>query len=97
MPFVYSNNGLSMRSVVEPDYSPAAGEVVSPDYMTEEQLAAAFPGYAAGQQRLNLIGQINDFEAQQTARRLREATLTEDGRQWLDTLNQQIEALRAQL
>ena len=97
MPFVYSNNGLSMRSVVEADYSPAEGEVVSADFMTDEQLAAAFPGYAAGRQHLDLIQQINDLEAQQTLRRLREATLGEEGRQWLDALNQQIEALRVQL
>lgn len=97
MPFVYSNNGLSMRSVVEADYSPAEGEVVSPDFMNEEQLAAAFPGYDAGRQRLDTIQQINDLEAQQTARRLREAALTEEGRQWLENLDQQIAALRQSL
>ena len=46
--FVYCSNGAFMRAV-DPGYQPAAGEVVFPDYATPEQLAAAFPGYAAAQ------------------------------------------------
>lgn len=40
--FCYSNNGFSMRSV-DANYQVQDGEVVFPDYATEEQLQAAFP------------------------------------------------------
>ena len=44
--FVYSNNGTSFRMEAT-DYVIQAGEVSFTNYATPEQLAAAFPNYAA--------------------------------------------------
>ena len=38
--------------------------------------------------------QILQLEAQITLRRMREAVLTEEGKQWLENIEQQIQALR---
>lgn len=45
----------------------------------------------------NIRAEIAELEAQQTPRRIREAALTESGRDWLQSLETQIAALRAQL
>jgi hypothetical protein len=44
--FCYSNNGGSMRAVAT-GYIAQAGEVIFPDYATDEELSSAFAGYAA--------------------------------------------------
>ena len=44
-----------------------------------------------------MLAQIEALEVQQTRRRMREAALSEEGRLWLEQLESQIEALRAQL
>jgi hypothetical protein len=44
-----------------------------------------------------ILAQIAALEARQTPRRIREAALTQDGRDWLSDLDVQITALRAQL
>lgn len=44
--FFYSNNGFSWRAA-DTNWSPAAGEVVFDTVPSSEQLAAAFPSYAA--------------------------------------------------
>ena len=65
--------------------------------MTDEEEAAilaAQASYAAAQPRLNLLEQIAKLEQQQTPRRMREA-LTDPT--WINDLNTQIAALRAQL
>lgn len=41
--------------------------------------------------------EIANLESQQTDRRIREATLTDEGKAWLQNLNDQIVAKRAQL
>lgn len=45
--FCYSNNGYSMRAV-EDNYIAQDGEVLFRDYVTTEQLIAAFPNYNDG-------------------------------------------------
>lgn len=47
--------------------------------------------------RESVLAQIVALEAQQTPRRIREAALTDEGRAWLEALDAQIAALRAQL
>lgn len=45
----------------------------------------------------NIKAKIAALESQQTPRRLREAALTDEGRAWLQNLEDQIEALRVEL
>lgn len=52
---------------------------------------------AANQLRLSLLAQIVELEVQATPRRIREAIQGGDGAVWLDTLDAEIAALRAQL
>lgn len=47
--------------------------------------------------RKDILAQIQDLEAQQTPRRIREATLTSEGKLWLDNAEAQISTLRTQL
>ena len=49
------------------------------------------------QNKTEILENIRLLETQQTDRRIREATLTEEGKFWLQNLNSQIEALRKQL
>lgn len=53
--------------------------------------------YAKWQSRSKLIADIAGFESQQTPRRLRDAALTDDGRAWLQNLENKIAAKRAEL
>ena len=46
--------------------------------------------------REKLLAQIVELESQQTPRRLREAALTDEGRAWLQNLENQIAAKRAE-
>lgn len=94
----YFNNGFSYRSVGS-EYIPASDEAVFSEFteVTETMLAEAFPQYLAKKHREELLLEIVALESQQTPRRLREASLTEEGHQWLENLEQQITALRAQI
>ena len=85
----------------EPDYNPDTQVLVSTDmvaliggvykftytvrYKTQEELKS------------DVIAQINTLEAQITPRRLREAVLTPEGKSWLATIENAIEALREKL
>ncbi len=75
-------------------YVAQEGEVLFEDYATDEQLAKAFPGYAAAKSQEEIKAQIAALEIQQTPRRLRE--MLKDPT-WMDALDAQIVALRAQL
>ena len=93
--FCYSNNGHSMRAV-EDDYIPIAGEMVFQDYATEAQLIEAFPEYESKLEKQLIINQMSALEASVTPRRIREAALGIDNR-WLESVEEEIAALRAQL
>lgn len=97
MPFVYSNHGVTMRSIVETDYQPLPGEIVSLDFMSDAELEAAFPEYPKHRSRRDIVEEIAKLEALQTPRRLREAALNDEGRAWLAGLNAQINDLRTRL
>ena len=90
MNYAVSNNGMSLRSV-DADYQAQTGEVLFDHVPTPEELTAAFTGYAAHAANETIKAQIFALEATQTPRRVRE------GGQWMIDLNNQIEALRAQL
>lgn len=47
--------------------------------------------------RTSILMDIKELESQQTPRRLREASLTDAGRAWLENLDEQIAAKRAEL
>lgn len=68
----------------------AEGWVVRP--CTPEERSAALATVNAP-----ILGEIAALEAQQTPRRLREAALTEEGRQWLAALDSAVAGLRVQL
>ena len=68
------------------------GEDVQPGYAWSP---AGFVPPIVGPNDL-IDAQIAGLEAQQTPRRLREAALTEEGKLWLQNLENQIAALRAQ-
>lgn len=91
----YYNNGTSMRWVA-PDYAVVTGEVLFDETPTSEQLAAAFPSYDTAENNEILKSQIATLEAQVTNRRIREAAIGSDSG-WLENLNSQIVALRAEL
>lgn len=74
MAFCYSDNGQSMRAV-EDGYKAAKGEVIFPDYPTQDQLAAAFPAFAEAKAKQLIEAQIFMLENAVTPRRLREAQL----------------------
>ena len=97
--FCYSNSGSSMRAV-DSDCVAEVGEVIFPDYPTDDELDTAFPGYKAQKSKDTandiILAQIDALEVQQTSRRIREALLGTDSG-WLANLNSQIQSLRAQL
>jgi len=71
-----------------------------PYYLTEEEIAAREAQEAewwAGADRRAALEAIMMLEAQVTPRRMREAALYEDGREWLQEIEAQIAALRTQL
>lgn len=92
----YSNNGMSMRAV-DDTYAAQQGEVLFADYATHEQLAATFPLYETESGREAIKNQIADLELTVTRRRIREAALSDEGRAWLQSVDDQISSLREQL
>lgn len=94
----YFNNGFSYRSVGA-DYVPDADEAVFSEFdeVTEAMLAEAFPQYVTIKRREETLQEIALLEAQQTPRRIREASLNEEGRLWLENLNIRINTLRKSL
>ncbi len=84
---------------VEVDHAP--GEPVDVD--DGALVRRTFPNAVFSQElydarcRSEVLAQISALEAQQTPRRIREAALTEQGRAWLEALDQQIATLRGQL
>lgn len=82
--------------MVPPDYETNPGEVLFDDAPTDQQLSAAFADYAAAKTAKGVKNQIALLESRMTFRRLRESVLgTDNG--WLENLDSQIAALRAQL
>ena len=72
---------------------------VKPDgYLTEDEWQAKQPVIAPVMNPADKIkAEIAALEMQQTDRRIREAALTEEGRAWLQNLEDQIAAKRAEL
>ena len=62
---------------------------------TLRPVAPVFDAVAANNAAVK--AQIAELEAQQTPRRIREAALSAEGKSWLENLDSQITALRAQL
>jgi hypothetical protein len=73
------------------------------DIETEFVITRTYPNATISEARVlekkrqSLIEQIIELENKQTARRVREASLTEDGRNWLIDLDNQINVLRENL
>lgn len=90
----YVLNGQMSHRSCEPDYVAGEGEVIfDHDPGTPEQLAKAFPNYAALMARSDTLRQIGMLEASVTSRRMREAAIGADGG-WLAKVDQQIADLR---
>jgi hypothetical protein len=77
--YCYSNNGQSMRAVAN-NHAAADGEVLFAHEATAEELAAAFPGYAAAQKELKIAALDAEYQSQFTelGNALNLATLAED-------------------
>ena len=69
------------------------------DGVTQEALDAALAAYdhAAETAKRDAVAQIAALEAQVTQRRLREAVLTTEGSDWLETIESEIATLRSTL
>ena len=66
------------------------------DCMENETYSEVFVTYEKTQGEI-LKEEITSLESQQTPRRLREAALSDDGRAWLQNIEDQIAAKRAEL
>lgn len=93
--YIASNDGITIRWC-EQDYQPVSGEVEFDEYPTAEQLNKAFSGHEDAANNEDIKKQIIALESQQTPRRIREAIAEIDGG-WMEKLEDQIAALRAQL
>ena len=86
MGYAVRNDGVySVRAVDGPD-----------DCMENETYSEVFVTYEKTQGEI-LKEEIASLESQQTPRRLREAALSEEGKAWLQNLENQIAAKRAEL
>ncbi len=96
MLYAYSNNGHSMRCIGETTEL-LPGEVAFAHQPTAEELAAQFPQYEEQEEREAALRRIYELEGEITPRRLRDAVLTEAGREWLVEQELQIAIVRSQL
>lgn len=63
MPYIASNNGLTVQWLDTAPSPPAAGQVAFAAWPTPAQLAAAFPGYAAAQAQAQAPAQFAAAQA----------------------------------
>lgn len=88
-----------MPTFVSPEGNFEVWETRPDGYITEAEWRAqhTIPPAPEPDKNILILMQIEVLETQQTRRRMREAALTAEGRLWLEQLEAQIEALRAQL
>lgn len=93
MPYVLIEN----NTVVQKQPTPAEGFMEVDDTVTCGQVLVNGEFVNPQPAPPSIQTQIIELEAQQTPRRIREASLTPEGAAWLSGLDAQIAALRAQL
>ena len=96
MPYAYFNNGLSLRAV-DADYVADVGEVIAEDILSREEVSNLFPAFSENDLHQKTVLEISALESSVTMRRLREATLTDAGKAWLQDVEARIAALRLRL